>query len=70
MAKLTTGKDGTIKTKIIDAEVDVIKCKFNYDGCVELDTDDYTYITLSKANLQDLIDSIDKVEALLYDKRH
>lgn len=68
MAKLTTAKDGTIKTKIIDAESDVIKCKFNCDGCVELNTKDYTYITLSKANLKDLLNSIDKAEAE-YEKR-
>ena len=64
MAKFTTTKDGTIKTRIIDVEIDEIKCTFNNDGCVELDTDDYTYITLSKANLLGLINSIDKAEAL------
>jgi hypothetical protein len=68
MAKLTTGKDGTIKTKIYDAEQDEIKCKFNDDECVELNTKDLTYITLTKKNLYDLLDAIDKADAL-YDKR-
>jgi hypothetical protein len=68
MAKLTTAKDGTIKATIIDAELDGIKCKFNYDDCVELNTKDYSYITLSRENLCQLIHLIDKAEAL-YDKR-
>jgi len=62
MAKLTTAKDGTIKTKIYDAEQDEIKCRFNADECVELNTKNLTYITLTRENLQDLLDSIDKAE--------
>ena len=68
MANLRTAKDGTIKTKIIDAELDEIKCKFNYDDCVEMDTKDYAYITLSRENLLELLNAIDKAEAL-YEKR-
>ena len=55
-------KDGTLTAEIIDAEVDIIKCRFNNDGCVELNTDDYSFITLSVTNLYNLIDLIEKAE--------
>jgi hypothetical protein len=55
-------KDGTLTENILDAESDVIKCKFNNDGCVELDTDDYSFITLSVSNLYELIELIEKAE--------
>jgi hypothetical protein len=45
-----------------DAELDVIKCKFNYDRCVELDTDSYSYLSLSIDNLYRLIELIEKSE--------
>jgi len=69
MAKLTTAKNGTIKTKIFDAESDEIKCRFNNDDCVEMDTEYLKYITLSKANLFDLINSIDKAEELYKERK-
>jgi hypothetical protein len=59
---LKIGKDGTITTIFVDAEMDGIKCTFNYDRCVELDTKGYTYITLSIDNLYNLINLIEKAE--------
>lgn len=46
---------------IIDAELDPIECSFNRDGCVVLDTEGYTYLTLTRENLCLLIQMIDKV---------
>ena len=66
---LKSDKNGSLSATIVDAELDAIKCKFNYDQCVELDTDGYSYITLSVENLYRLIDLIEKSENR-YDKRY
>lgn len=60
--KLVTHEDGTIGTTIIDADTDGIHCKFNNDGCVELNTDSYSYITLDKTNLHYLMVMIEEAE--------
>jgi hypothetical protein len=62
IGKLKADKEGTLKATIIDAELDDIQCTFNYDGCVELDTDGYAFITLSIDNLYQLIALIEKSE--------
>ena len=66
--KLVTDKEGTIRTTIIDAETDGIACKFNNDNCVEIDTSSYSYLTLSRDNLVELINMIDKADHM-YEKR-
>lgn len=60
-------KNGLITAKIIDAEMDEIKCTFNNDGCVELNAYDLTYITLTVDNLVTLIELIEQAE-LKYSK--
>jgi hypothetical protein len=40
--------------EILDAELDTIKCEFNNDWCVQIDTSNLTYITLTLENLEDL----------------
>jgi len=50
------------RMQIVDAELDPIDCKFHNDGCVEMDTEKLTYITLTRSNLQVLMDAIDEVE--------
>jgi hypothetical protein len=60
--KLIVDKKGNITATIVDAEMDGIKCTFNYDRCVQLDTDGYSYITLSVENLWNLIQLIEKSE--------
>ena len=52
-----------ITAVIVDEELDPIDCIFNNDNCVELDTKDYTYLTLSRENLEQLINLIDASEA-------
>lgn len=59
---------GEAKAKIIDAEIDPIDCEFHYDGCVHMDTKEYTYLTLTRENLETLIELIDESE-LFYSKQ-
>jgi hypothetical protein len=66
--KLLTDKEGTIHTIIIDAELDGFKCVFNNDSCVEINTKKYNSLTLSRENLFQLIDLIDKADKK-YEKR-
>lgn len=40
---------------ILDDELDVLRCRFNGDDCVEINTEPYTYITLSIEHLKKLI---------------
>ena len=50
------------RMQIVDAELDPIECNFYGDGCVKIDTNELTYITLTRSNLQVLMDAIDEVE--------
>ena len=61
--KLVKSKEGELSTEIIDAELDPIQCKFNNDGCVEINTKNLSYITLSSRNLEDLLYLIQEAEA-------
>ena len=56
-------EEGTICTEIVDAEMDAIECKFNDDGCVQIETEGYSYLTLSIDNLMELIEHIQQAEA-------
>lgn len=64
--RLNTTKE-THTAYISDAELDRIDCTFNYDGCVQINTKDLTYITLTVDNLERLIYLIGKSEHI-YDK--
>ncbi len=44
----------TASVKIMDAELDILACSFNNDSCVQINTEDYTYITLTLDNLETL----------------
>tara|TARA_R110000796_G_scaffold74450_3_gene167526 strand:- start:255 stop:512 length:258 start_codon:yes stop_codon:yes gene_type:complete len=52
-----------ITSTIFDEELDPLKCEFHNDNCVYINTDDYSYITLSIDNLYELIDMISDSEA-------
>jgi len=60
--KLIIDNEGTAKALIVDEELDPIECVFNNDNCVQLNTDGYSYLTLSIDNLQQLIKLITKAE--------
>lgn len=55
-------KNGTLTTKIYDEESDLLKCSFNNDNCVQINTEGYSYITLSIENLEKLKKLIEKAE--------
>ena len=52
--------------KIIDEESDTFNCTLGFgDGLIEIDTEDYSYMSLSKEHLQiliDLLEEVDKIE--------
>lgn len=52
----------TATAQLLDAELDVLECKFNNDMCVEIDTQNLTYITLTLRNLDDLRELIYEAE--------
>ncbi len=54
--------DDFYHTTILDAELDPAQCSFLGDDCVEIDTKDVTYLTLSIENLKELIQLIKKAE--------
>jgi len=53
---------GNLLALIIDMELDPIRCKFNNDGGVKINTKDMTYISLSRDNLIQLLNLIDESE--------
>lgn len=66
--KLQVDKQGGLHTTIVDAEMDGFKCKFNYDGCVEIETDGYSHIALDRNTLIRLANLIQEADKI-YDKR-
>ena len=48
-------EEDCISAIILDEELDPIELNFNYDGCVEIQTDGLKYITLSVRHLENLI---------------
>jgi hypothetical protein len=56
--------DGVYEVTISDAELDELKCTYNGDDCVQIDTDELTYIILTRENLNLLKKYLDKVEKL------
>ena len=60
-------KDKTASVKILDAELDILNCSFHYDECVRIETDKYSYITLTWENLENLMQLIGEAE-YYYDK--
>ena len=66
--KLKRNKDGSMSIKIVDAELDVIKCEFSFEDCVKIDTKGYTYIRLSRSNLYEIIEAIEETEDIFWDE--
>ena len=56
------------KAQIFDAEVDPIDCVFHCDDSVQIKTEDYSYITLTRENLETLINLIDESERIYFSK--
>ena len=66
--KLKKDKEGTIKSKIVDIEHDLIDVSFDDDNCVRIDTEDYKYITLSIDMLYQLAEMIVDAERMYEEK--
>ena len=60
--KLIT-KNGVIRTIITDCELDPYECTFNGANDVEINTEEYTHITLNINDLDNLIHLIWQAEA-------
>ena len=56
--------DGNLTMKIVDIELDVIDCDFEWDECVTINTEGFTYIKLSIENLKTLIKAIELIESI------
>ena len=56
-------KNKSATAQILDAELDTLKCSFNNDMCVEINTKDYKYIQLTLENLKTLKRLILEVDA-------
>ena len=67
--KLKVDKEGTLSTTICTAELDELFCEFHNDECVMIHTDELGYAWLTKKNLYDLMDLIDRAENR-YKKRY
>jgi hypothetical protein len=56
-----------ITTTIVDCELDDYECTFNADGIIQINTKDYTHITLNIEKLKQLIKLIKQAE-MMYNK--
>ena len=55
-------KDEVVTAKILDIELDPLELTFNNDECVQINTQGYSYITLSYSNLDQLQRLIDEAQ--------
>lgn len=55
--------DGLASASMMDMELDPMELEFNCDGCVQINTDDYAYITLHPSHLYKLIRLIEQSDA-------
>jgi len=60
--KLKKRKDGTFTSVIVDEEIDPFNVEFIGGECIQIDTDEMAYITLSINNLYQIIDLIEAAE--------
>jgi len=48
---------------VLDDELDPFKCSFLNDGCVQINTEELTYLTLSRDNLFKLLELLEESES-------
>lgn len=69
--KLIKGQDfesnGLLTSRIVDAELDPVYLEFYGDDCVKINSDKYKYITLTRDNLEKMIDLLDDAEDVIDD---
>jgi len=57
-------KEGSYYTAtVLDDELDPFKCSFLNDGCVLINTEELTYLTLSRDNLIKLLELLEECES-------
>jgi hypothetical protein len=57
-------EDGLLYSTIFDEELDPIEVLFDREGCIEINTENLKYITLSTTQLKKLITLIKKAEKI------
>lgn len=62
--KLVSTESGSIRSVIVDQELDPFNVEIGGDGCIEIHTEEMAYITLSIQDLKDLIKLIRKADKL------
>jgi hypothetical protein len=60
--KLIFDQDNNASAFIVDAELDPIECVFCNDECIDLNTENLTYLKLSVENLYEMIGLIEDSE--------
>lgn len=60
-------KNGVAKINLLDAEGDIFECEFMGAEDVQINTEDLTYLTLSKENLITLLEQMERAEAYYED---
>lgn len=66
--ELKRHENGSISINIVNAELDLIKCEFNFDDCVTIDTKDCSYLTLSRNNLYKIVEALEEAEGIFWDE--
>jgi hypothetical protein len=66
--KLKKLKGGGFKSIIVDEELDPFNVKLYGDDCIQIDTDEMGYITLSISTLYEIIDLIEEAQFQLSKK--
>lgn len=67
--KLKKIRGGGYKSVIVDEELDPFDVQFHGDNCIEINTDEMRYITLSVHTLYEMIEMIEEAECKLYKKK-
>lgn len=61
--KIKKRKDGTLTSVIVDEELDPFPVEFEGGNCIQIDTNEMAYITLSINTLYQIINLIEKAES-------
>ena len=64
--KIQKRKDGTLISVIVDEELDPFDVEFTGAECIQINTNDMAYVTLSIDSLYQIIEMIEKAEKKYY----
>jgi len=60
---------GIATAQLVDEELDCFEVTLNNDSCVQIDTEGFSWITLSRENIMDLIRLIDEADEFYKTKK-